>query len=116
MPNCLVLLKEAGITDIGVIGDTTRIDKDFLQNNQIQGQNIGDGIVGMDDESLYQAQLAATRAVEKPFELTDINKETTVENVFVERLPGLFYNIGGRAVENPSKGIYIHNGKKIIVK
>ena len=114
--NCLVLLKEAGITDIGVIGDTTRIDKDFLQNNQIQGQNIGDGIVGMDDESLYQAQLAATRAVEKPFELTDINKETTVENVFVERLSGLFYNIGGLAVENPSKGIYIHNGKKIIVK
>ena len=114
--NCLVLLKEIGMTDVTVIGDTTRIDEEFLKYNQVQGQNIGDGIVGMDDESIYQAQLAATRAVENPFELTDINEETTVGKVLVERLSNFFYSINGGIVEKPSKGIYIHNGKKVLVK
>lgn len=83
--NCLVILKEAGYTNLGVIGDTTRIDMDFLQNNQIQGVNIGDGIIGMQDDFVYKAQVAATKAIENPFEITDISGYNLKEQTFTIR-------------------------------
>ena len=27
-----------------------------------------------------------------------------------------FYNLNGQRVSNPQRGIYIHNGKKVIIK
>ena len=33
-----------------------------------------------------------------------------------EELKGVYYDLSGRQVENPTKGIYIINGKKVIVK
>lgn len=30
--------------------------------------------------------------------------------------PGVYYNLQGQRVENPVKGVYIKNGKKIIYK
>ena len=29
---------------------------------------------------------------------------------------GIYYDLLGRPVENPSAGIYIHNGRKVIIK
>lgn len=83
--NCLVILKAAGYTNIGVIGDTTRIDMDFLQDNQIQGVNIGNGIIGMQDDFVYKAQVAATKAIENPFEITDISGYNLKEQTFTIR-------------------------------
>jgi hypothetical protein len=37
----------------------------------------------------------------------------------VEMQPGksdAFYNLNGHHVDNPSKGLYIHNGKKVVIK
>ena len=38
--------------------------------------------------------------------------ETTIENAG----DGYYYDLQGRRVLNPTRGIYIHNGKKIVVK
>ena len=39
----------------------------------------------------------------------DANGNITVED-------GAYYDLAGRRVENPTKGIFIHNGKKVVVK
>ena len=31
-------------------------------------------------------------------------------------LPDVYYDLNGRAVENPTSGVYIINGKKVLVK
>ena len=33
-----------------------------------------------------------------------------------QQVDGLYYNLMGQPVENPTNGIFIHNGKKILVK
>lgn len=40
---------------------------------------------------------------------------TTIENVIVDVVyeDEKYYDLNGRAVENPQRGIYIRNGKKI---
>ena len=44
-------------------------------------------------------------AIENITEATDENKGD-----------GYYYDLQGRRVQNPTRGIYIHNGKKIVVK
>ena len=44
---------------------------------------------------------------------TGINSLTTDPSSMVD---GYWYDLSGRRVENPVKGVYIHNGKKIVVK
>ena len=46
------------------------------------------------------------------------NEGTTgLENVKVEIVnDNVYYDLSGRRVENPAKGIYIQNGKKVYVK
>ena len=46
-------------------------------------------------------------------ETTGIN---AVENTNVEVNDGVFYNLNGQRVANPGKGLYIVNGKKVIMK
>ena len=50
----------------------------------------------------------------------DGNDVTAIEQleagVTEEKENGAYYNLNGVKVENPSKGIYIHNGKKVVIK
>ena len=46
--------------------------------------------------------------------ITDIN--TITEKKVVTKNDGITYNLNGQVVTNPSKGIYIKNGKKYVVK
>ena len=50
--------------------------------------------------------------------LTDDDpKPTGIDKIVItENNNGVFYDLNGRRIENPSKGIYIRNGKKIVVK
>ena len=41
--------------------------------------------------------------------VADINRETTTNN-------GSFYNLNGQRVEKPTKGLYITNGRKVVIK
>jgi cell surface protein len=46
-------------------------------------------------------------------ETTDIESVTTDEET---KDNDVYYNLNGQRVSNPQKGIYIHNGKKVIIK
>ena len=46
-------------------------------------------------------------------ETTDIENITTDEET---KDNDVYYNLNGQRVSNPQKGVYIHNGKKVIVK
>ena len=50
--------------------------------------------------------------------LTDDDpKPTSIEKIIIkENNNDIFYDLNGRRIENPAKGIYIRNGKKIVVK
>ena len=42
--------------------------------------------------------------------------DDVVANEDYNGTPGIYYDLSGRAVETPAKGIYILNGKKVLVK
>lgn len=46
-------------------------------------------------------------------ETTSVNEELSVEN---EESAGAWYDLKGQRVEHPTKGIYIHNGRKVVIK
>ena len=76
--NAITILKSIGIDKIGVIGETTRVDANFVTDNNVQGPNLGtSGVVGVTDNNCYLAQVAAECAVKKPYEVTDL---TAVES------------------------------------
>lgn len=71
--NAITILKSIGIDKIGVIGETTRVDANFINSNNVQGSNLGNsGVVGVTDDNCYLAQVAAECAVKKPYEVTDL--------------------------------------------
>ena len=41
---------------------------------------------------------------------------TGIEDVEAERVKDVYYNLSGRVVENPVNGIYIIDGKKVLIK
>ena len=46
----------------------------------------------------------------------DFSGTTAVEEVVTEGEDNIYYDLSGRAVENPARGIYIVNGKKVFIK
>lgn len=47
-----------------------------------------------------------------PSSVKDVNTGNQREKATDEN----YYNLKGQAVENPGNGIYIHNGKKVLIK
>jgi hypothetical protein len=41
---------------------------------------------------------------------------TAIENVEVQKAKGQYFNLAGQRVANPTKGLYIVNGKKVVIK
>ena len=48
--------------------------------------------------------------------IENVKTEPTVDASQSENWKGTYYDLNGRVVENPTKGIYILNGKKVLVK
>ena len=46
----------------------------------------------------------------------DFSGTTAIEPIINEVEDNIYYDLSGRRVENPTRGIYILNGKKILVK
>ena len=60
---------------------------------------------------------AGTRSVDVVYEdeiddKTGIHSATTIS----DQEPGIYYNLQGQRVNNPKKGLYIKNGKKVVIK
>ena len=46
----------------------------------------------------------------------DFSGTTAVEEVVTENEEKIYYDLSGRRIQNPTRGIYIVNGKKVLVK
>ena len=61
----------------------------------------------------YLAIAAGARALEMSF---DDGEVTAIETVKAEKTNNEYYNLAGQRVAQPTKGLYIVNGKKVIMK
>ena len=50
------------------------------------------------------------------YTLSDATGISNVIDSDNERKDNSYYSLGGTRVTNPTKGLYIHNGKKILIK
>ena len=50
------------------------------------------------------------------FNMTIGGKTTKIPNIITESDDDLYYNLKGQHVDNPTKGLYIKNGKKVVIK
>ena len=48
--------------------------------------------------------------------LIKVEKATGIQNVKISKANGAIYNLAGQQVEKATKGIYIQNGRKFVVK
>ncbi|MBO7280004.1 MAG: hypothetical protein J6V00_02450, partial [Bacteroidaceae bacterium] len=55
-------------------------------------------------------------ALPKEVRIRHIDDITNVEEIEAVAEDNIYYDLSGRRVENPTKGIYILNGKKVYVK
>ena len=65
----------------------------------------------------YRAYIQLTQPTGARLTFTIDGEETAIEGITVERqLSGEVYNLNGQRVDSPRKGLYIQNGKKVVVK
>ena len=81
-------------------------------------QKIVDGANGTVEIPAGKAYLALTADPGAPALSLDFGNSTGVNDVRskMEDVRGEYYNLAGQRVANPTKGLYIVNGKKVIVK
>ena len=51
-----------------------------------------------------------------PVEITEVSQETGIEAIASENAAPVVYDLLGRRVDNPTSGIFIVNGKKVVIK
>ena len=51
-----------------------------------------------------------------PVEITEVSEETGIEDAASENAAPVVYDLLGRRVDNPTSGIFIVNGKKVVIK
>ena len=110
-------------TELPVTADS----KNYLMVNQegeapveytITAAEDGNGYVISNSEKYWSTSsyvmLGTTPSV---YKFQEVGKTTNVENIIVGELENdIYFDLTGRRVDNPTTGIYIHNGKKILVK
>lgn len=90
------------------VGDAVGATYGYIDyNGQLLGNKYDDGTL---PESLAKIALVFD-------DLVDGNEVTGIKELETEDLNnGIYYNLQGIEVAHPVKGVYIHNGKKVIVK
>ena len=61
----------------------------------------------------YLQTTTASARILLDFDNVDV---TAIENVEVQKVDGQYFNLAGQRVANPTKGLYIVNGKKVVIK
>ena len=74
---------------------------------------------GTKDIPAYRAYLTVNKigAEARMFKFTD-EESTDIKGTDLSPVTtqDVYYNLNGQRVEHPTKGIYIHNGRKVIIK
>lgn len=85
-----------------------------LKANAAEFAPIQNGVVLSADKAYLPAPASSAKTLNIVFggDLTGISDATSA----VAEQDGAFYTVQGVKVENPVKGLYIHNGKKVIIK
>lgn len=73
----LAIVKALGFGALGIVADDLRPDAAWLSSLGVNW-NIGTGVIGITDFNCMLAQIAATKAVSNPYELTDISPYETI--------------------------------------
>ena len=131
--NGVILKGQATTYNLTINGNSGKM----LENNSLKGTNVkmdnvekanfyilGNGAAGV---GLYNPNTTTLKANKAYVEAGvaaqvlkfDFNGETTgVEGVEVEteNAKAVYYDLSGRRVANPAKGVYVKNGKKVFVK
>lgn len=97
-PNSAFLARQAEI-DAGLVAGTERVD-DFVHFHCLK--NAWGGSFPINVSSIYVWKAGGTSGIK------------TIKNEVAE--DGAYYNLQGQRVDNPAKGLFIHNGKKVILK
>ena len=67
--------------------------------------------------TVAEGSVQKTNSVGDPRWLKSNNEYTDIQGVNVEKTAeGAWYTIQGVRVDQPTKGLYIHNGKKVVIK
>ena len=126
--------------DVTLFDDVTDVSKtdDYDTSGKMTGTLVkstipADGLFVSGDKFWYSTGQTAVKAFRCWFDLGAVlNKETDFSApayfVFEDNTTGIgdvkretitddrYYNLSGQRVENPTKGLYIKNGKKVVVK
>ena len=81
-----------------------------LLKNTVSGSR---GFIGMD----FDDDEDGTTGIEVPLGQRPLATEGTQESsIFNRQSNDVYYNLQGQRVDNPGKGLYIRNGKKVVIK
>ena len=94
-------------------------DGDFLVTEELLGQEISltsDGGQALKIPAGIYTLGVNLETMKLVLTKTGTIDPTAIETVEVETANNVYYNLQGQRVAAPTKGIYIHNGRKVIVK
>ncbi len=129
--NTGVILKgDAGTTYEIPTGSATAPDANLLKGVTAATKIAGDGsqfflVGGKFVKAAESATLPAGKAYltasasAKAFDVLEFDFDgdaTAIQNVEKEQFDGAIYNLNGVRVDNPTKGVYVKDGKKFVVK
>ena len=114
------LLKPSG--DAGITAaNMTEADTKFYRLTMHNGSEIGFWWGAADGAAFDLAANKAYLAVPNSAQLSREglwfgDDVTAIETVKTQQADGQYFNLAGQKVQNPTKGLYIVNGKKVIIK
>ena len=133
----VILYGEAGTYNFRIGGEATADVRGNLFAGTVAKTNVADdayilgvkeGTVGLykvegadtngftnGSHKAYLPSSPATAALSAGFSF-DFEGTTAIEEVATENSDNIYYDLSGRRVENPTRGIYIVNGRKVMVK
>lgn len=99
-------------TQTSVNNEDSSVKNYVISNNEIRP-------VGTANVAPYRAYIQVTQPTGEARALTffiDGDETTGIEGISVENENGTIYNLNGQRVDKAQRGLYIKNGKKVIVK
>ena len=93
------------------------VGKAYLQIPSLALTRAADAVLpefyDLSEEPEVISMVVSTRGIDGDGETTGIK---AIENGTLKIENDAYYNLNGQRVENPGKGLYISNGKKVVIK